>query len=169
MASETALLPTPQSAPVQNDSQSIRFLDLPLEVRIMIYTEITSRPESHYMNSPGHSSKALPTIFCTHPQITREIYQFCTITTRIAHKIFWKPSSIFTFLSFQLLENAAQKTINFNAQTNHKGAVLNIIVSCDQTGCFEEDCCEVCRSLGEKAYILRIEAMGLERRLVNLL
>lgn len=167
MALKTALSSTPQSVSVQDGPQSIRFLDLPLEVRIMIYTIITTRPENHYRPDRVYGHRVLPSVFHAHPQITREIYQFCTITAEFKHYGQRFPQDVFFFLSTRYLRAATKKLIRFNDQTTHKGAVLEIRLRCSDPDCSRK-CCEDCRSCAERRYILPIEAMGLERRFVTL-
>lgn len=167
MASKTALSSTPQPVSVQDDMPSIRFLDLPLEVRIMIYLIITTRPENHYRPERIHGHRFLPSVFHTHPQITREIYQFCTITAEFKHYEQGFSHDIFTFLSIRCLKDAAKRLINFNAQTNHKGAVLEIRLRCSDRDCSKQ-CCESCRNCAERRYILSIEAMGFKRQFITL-
>lgn len=167
MAFKTVLSSNPQPVFVQDDSQSIRFLDLPLEVRIMVYTIITTRPENHYRPERIHGHRVLPSVFHTHPQITREIYQFCTITADFKHYEQGFPNDVFAFLSTRYLKDAAKRLITFNAQANHKGAVLEIKLRCSDRDCSKK-CCESCRKCAEGRYILPIEAMGFERRFITL-
>lgn len=167
MASKTALSPTPEPVSVQDDSQSFRFLDLPLEVRLMVYTIIATRPENHYRPERIHGHRVLPSVFHAHPQITREIYQFCTITADFKHHEQGFPNDVFSFLSIRYLKDAAKRLITFNAQKNHKGAVLEIRLRCSDRDCSKK-CCESCRKCAESRYILPIEAMGFERRFITL-
>jgi hypothetical protein len=170
MASKTALLPPSQSVSAQKHTLSTSILDLPLEVRIMIYREIISRPENHYMIDQPHPHRRLPTILHAHPQMTREIYQLCTMTAAVNNKIVWdRHESIFAFLSRRLLLETAAKLIKFNDKVDHKGAVLNIMLRCFTMGCSEEECCEPCKAYAQRSYISPMIAMGLERRLITLL
>jgi hypothetical protein len=155
---------------VQIVPQSIPFLDLPLEVRIMIYTEITTKPENYYIIAQPHPCGRLPAILLTHSKITREIYQFCTMTAVVENKMVWeRHQSIFAFISTRLLLETAAKLIKFNAKANHREAVLSIMLRCLNVDCSEEKCCEPCRDYAERSYIMRMVAMGLEKRLITLL
>jgi hypothetical protein len=170
MTSKKALSPASRSITAHNGPQSIRFLDLPLEVRTMIYTEISTRPENHYVVNGFHLREELPAVLRVHPQMTREIHQFCTMTAVFRNTIVWeKDSSIFAFLGKELVLKIAEKLIRFNAQTNHKGAVLSIMLRCWMTDCSEGNCCKPCKAYAEHAYILPMNAMGLEKRLITLL
>jgi hypothetical protein len=170
MASKTALSPPSQPVSAQKHTLSTSILDLPLEVRIMIYREIISRPENHYMIDQSHPHGRLPAILHAHSQMTREIYQFCTMTAVVKNKIVWdRHESIFAFLSRRLLLETAGKLIKFNDKANHKGAVLNIMLRCFTMDCSEEECCEPCKAYAQRSYISPMIAMGLERRLITLL
>jgi hypothetical protein len=170
MASKTALSPPSQSVSAQKDRRSTNILDLPLEVRIMIYTEIITRPEHHYMIDQPHPRGRLPGVLRAHPQITREIYQFCTMTAVVRNKIVWeRHESIFAFLSRRLLLETAAKLIQFNAKANHREAVLSILLRCFTDNCSEERSCKACRAYAERSYISPMIAMSLERRLITLL
>jgi len=170
MTSKKTLSSTSGSACAQDDSRSMHFLDLPLEVRIIIYTEITTRSEDHYTIEQSHPWKALPAILRTRPQMTREIYQFCTMIVVFKHKIlWWQEERLYSYLSLRLIRRLAKKLIRYNTQADHKGAVLNIVLGCSQLHCSEGECCGSCRAFGETVYISRIGEMGLERQRVTLI
>jgi hypothetical protein len=170
MASKTALSPPSRSVSTQKDRRSPSILDLPLEVRIMIYTEIMTRSENHYMIDQPHPRGRLPEVLLVHPQITREIYQFCTLTAVVRNKIVWeRQESIFAFISRRLLLETAAKLIQFNAKEIHREAVLSILLRCFTMNCSEERSCKACRAYAERSYISSMVAMGLERRLITLL
>jgi hypothetical protein len=163
-------LPSTTSASDENGPQSIRLLDLPLEVRIMIYTEVMTRPENHYVIDGIHLRAELPAILRAHPQMTREIHQFCTMTAVFKNTTAWeKHSSIFAFLAKKLVVKIAEKLTKFNAQTSHKGAVLVIMLRCWDSDCWQGDSCKPCKAYAEHAYILPMNAMGLEKRLITLI
>jgi hypothetical protein len=154
---------------VQPNPPSISFLDLPLEVRILIYTEVMTRPENHYVIDGIHLRAELPAILRARPQMTREIHQFCTITAVFKNTIAWElGSSIFAFMAKKLIVKIAEKLIKFNAQKSHKGAVLIIMLRCWAADCRQGDCCKPCKAYAEHAYILPMNAMGLEKRLITL-
>jgi hypothetical protein len=170
MTSKQALSSTSTLASVQTNSRSTGFLDLPLEVRIIIYTKITKRPENHYATSEIHLEGILPSILCTNSQITREIYQFCTVTATFRYKMIgYGPEGIFCFLVWRRLREIAQRLMSFNAQAHHKGIVLNIMLRCTRFECLEEEGCSSCKFHAEHEYGRPIEAIGLERRLITLI
>jgi hypothetical protein len=170
MTSKKALSSPPTPASVQTDSRSTGFLDLPLEVRIIIYTELTARSENHFVTGEIHLEGTLPAIFCTNLQMTREIYQFCTVTATFRYKITgYGPEGIFCFLVWRRLREIAQRLMGFNAQAHHRGIALNIMLRCTRSECLEEEGCSFCKSYAEHAYGRPIEAIGLERRLITLI
>jgi hypothetical protein len=59
------------------------FLSLPLELRIMIYDHAISYQEHNITDYKGRKDRLLPSLLHANLQITREIYQFCPITTII--------------------------------------------------------------------------------------
>lgn len=116
-----------------------------------------------------HPREKLPGVLRAHPQITREIYQFCTMTAVVRNKIVWeRQESIFAFLSRRLLLETVAKPIQFNAKANHREAVLSILLRCFTMNCSEERSCKACRAYAERSYISPMIAMGLERRLITL-
>ena len=168
MTSETARSLTTEAASGQIRTEPIRFLDLPLEIRIQIYKEITTIPENYCIMDRDHPQQ-LPAIFRTHSQMTREIYRFCTVTAMIRHKIVWYGhGGIFSYLMSLWLQEIAKKLINFNSKPHHKGLVLNIMLSCSGRGCSEGEFCGSCKQYAEGEYILPLEEMGFERCLVTL-
>lgn len=60
------------------------FLDLPLELRLQIYRyAISNKQHNITCHKWRNGGRVLPSLFHTHPQITREIYQFCFINAVI--------------------------------------------------------------------------------------
>lgn len=168
MTSKQALWSISAPAAVQTDSRPTGFLDLPLEVRIMIYTEITTRPENHYVTDETHLEGKLPAIFHTSSQMTSEIYHFCTVTATFKHKIIQHgEGGIFWYLVKLRSQDFARKLIDFNAQAHHKGILLNIMLRCTSSGCLlEGERCSLCRFYAGHAYSGILKAVGLERRFI---
>ena len=119
-------------------------LELPLELRLMIYDHIVLDRELNI--TKRHDGYRLPSLFRIHPQITREIYQLCPLTTVVdivapSPRSLWAifgPSNIWAILvsswRFQLALTSACK---FRTVAERKQLAMNVRVRC--VGC-EREC-----------------------------
>lgn len=124
------------------------FLNLPLELRIMVFA---ADPYNFYLISARHPADFLPAILLTHPKITREIYKFCTITAVVAHKRrmvaptcsrFWFPNHDERFEEYAI--EIGKKLNRHVDQADHKGIVMNSWLKCPSCCNYQVENCTTC-------------------------
>lgn len=163
------------SAPFGDKSRPTGFLDLPLEIRIMVYERVVVSPDNDYIVDENHPRGLLPAILLTHSTITRNIYQLYTFTAVIRHERqtfspyphFWRMQHDQNFQKLTLRN--VKKLIKYHGQPDHKELVVKVRIRCKALWCSEALACVSCRYFAYEAYIIPMDGIGLDKRLISVI